>query len=115
MKTISKQNENALNHHYTLSDLIWTELGSKLNRPPYIIFERWGRSIQPHILLFDNKIEDIRPILIDYFVEKGIKFRSEINWGEISKDERFKGINPYFLSYKLNQMVLHVKRANPGI
>ena len=24
-------------------------------------------------------------------------------------------VNPFFLSYKLNQMVFHVKKANPGI
>ena len=42
-------------------------------------------------------------------------FRSEINWDEISKDERIQGISPYFLSNKLSQMVSIVKKANPGV
>ena len=115
MKTIFKQNKNALKHHYTLSDPVWTELGSQLNRLPLSIFHHWELFIKPHILLFENKIEDIRPVLIDYFVDKGIMFRSENNWSEISKDKRFRGINPYFLCYKFNQMVSVVKEATPGI
>ena len=117
MKTIFKQNENAFNHHYTLSDPIWTELGIQLNRPPRLIFDHWEVFIQPKILKFESKmeIEDIRRILIDYFVEKGIKFRSEINWGEVIKDERFKGTTPAVLSSKLRQIVYSVRKANPDI
>ena len=79
--------------------------------------EHWEVFIKPHILLFENKmeIEDIRHTLFDYFVEKGIKFRSEINWGEIVKDERFEWISPYFFYYKLSQMVGDFKKANPNI
>ena len=51
MKTIFKQNKNALKHHYTLTDPIWTELGTQLNRPPYNIFKHWEEFIQP---LFSN-------------------------------------------------------------
>ena len=115
MKTIFKLNKNALEHHYTLTDPIWTELGSQLNRLPLSIFDHWEKFIKPQIILFENKIEDIRPVLIGYFVEKGIKFRSEIYWGEVSKDKRFKGINPAFLCTKLSRMVYDVKKANPGI
>ena len=117
MKTIFKQNKNALEHHYTLTDPVWTELGDQLNRRPEIIFQHWERFNKQHLLQYENQteIEDIRPVLIGYFVEKGIKFRSEINWRDISKDKRFKGINPFFLTNKLNEMVSHVKRANPGI
>ena len=57
----------------------------------------------------------MRPILIDYFVEKGIKFRSEIIWAEVVKDKRFKGMNTVFLSNKLSYMVSHAKKANPDI
>ena len=116
MTTIFKQNENALKHHYTLTDPVWTELGDKLNRRPENIFQHWEFFIKPRILQFENKmdIEDIRPVLFEYFVEKGILFRSEINWDEVSKDRRFKGINPYFLSSKLSKMVYDVKKANPG-
>ena len=117
MKTIFKQNENALKHHYTLTDPIWTELGDQLNRPPCIIFLHWEGFIQPRILQFENKMEneDIRPVLIDYFVAKGIRFRSEINWGELVKDKRFKGTTPLFLQRKVGQMVSVVKNSNPGI
>ena len=115
METIFKQNENALKHHYIPSDPIWTELGIQLDRNPQSIFEHWERFIKPYILLFENKIEDIRPDLIDCFVEKGIMFRSEINWDEVAKDKRFKGTTSAFLRYKLKEMVGTFKRANPGI
>ena len=56
MKTIFKQNENAFNHHYTLSDPIWTELSDQLNRRPRQIFDHWEVFIQPSILQFENKM-----------------------------------------------------------
>ena len=47
---------------------------------------------------------------------KGVKFRSEINWGEIIKDKRFKGkTTPLFLSRKFADMMSGVKKANPDI
>merc|ERR1719452_106388 len=59
---------------------------------------------------------DFRPILIDYFVENGIKFRSEIKWSEIMKDERFSGVTTAkFLQAKYRGLVQNVKKANPGI
>ena len=58
---------------------------------------------------------DFRPILIDYFVENGIKFRSEIKWSEIMKDERFSATTAYFLQKKYGRLVQAFKRANPGI
>merc|ERR1712105_566163 len=96
---------------------MWTELGIQLNRHPCYIFDHWEEFIKPRILQFENKIEieDIRPVLIDYFLEKGIMFRTKVNWGEVVKDQRFKGTTPGFLSHKLAQMVSLVKKANPGI
>ena len=117
MKTIFKQNKNALKHHYTLSDPIWNELGIQLNRPPYIIFDHWKAVIKPRILQSENKIEneDFRRVLIDFFIEMGIRFRSEINWAEIVDDKRFEGMTPAVLSNRLQQMVSAVKMLNPGI
>ena len=73
--------------------------------------------MKPTILQYENKmeVEDIRPFLIDYFVENGIMLRSEINWGEVAKDKRFQGMTPRFLSRKLANMVGSFKKANPGI
>ena len=117
MNTIFKQNENALKHYYTLSDQLWTELGIQLNRRPRNIFDHWEAFIKPRIIQFENKIEikDIRPVLIDYFLEKGIMFRSETNWGEIVKDKRFKGLTPHFLQRSYCNMVGAFKKANPGV
>ena len=117
MKIIVKQNENAIKHHYTLTDPIWTEIGIQLNRCPRNIYDHWEEDIKPRILQFENKIEneDIRHVLIDYFVEKGIKIRSEIDWREIIKDERFKGTTQRVLSKKLAHMVFCVKKANPDL
>merc|ERR1719339_140376 len=81
------------------------------------IYQRWERVIRPSILMFENGMEnvDFRPILIDYFVENGIKFRSEIKWSEIMKDERFSATTAYFLQQKYGDLVRSVKRVNPGI
>ena len=115
MKTIF--NENALKCHYTRSDPNWTDLGIQLNRRPRNIFDHWEAFIKPRIIQFENKIEikDIRPVLIDYFLEKGIMFRSETNWGEIVKDKRFKGLTPHFLQRSYCNMVGAFKKANPGV
>ena len=53
--------------------------------------------------------------MIGYFVENGIMYRSEINWGEVAKDKRFHGMTSRFLSNKLKEMVGNFKRASPGI
>ena len=57
---------------------------------------------------------DFRPILIDYFVENGIKFRSEIKWSEIMKDERFIFILYIFYIHKVKTKLLedYVKIKN---
>ena len=120
MKTMVKQNESAFKHNCSLpeTDPILTELCIKLNRRPRNIYDHWERFIKPRILQFENKMEiwDIRRDLIEYFVEKGIKDRSEINWGEIIKDKRFKGkTTPLFLSRKFADMMSGVKKANPDI
>ena len=58
---------------------------------------------------------DFRPILIYYFIEKGILFRNETNWSEIVKDKRFKGTTPTFLMRLYCNLVDSVKRTTPGI
>merc|ERR1712029_885064 len=58
---------------------------------------------------------DFSPVLIDYFIEKGILFRNETNWSEIVKDERFKGTTAHYLMKIYSQLVGNFKRANPDI
>ena len=117
METFFKENENALNDHYASSDPVWYKLGSKLNRSPYNLYQHWEEVIRPQILMYHNGRHhvDFRPILIDYFIENGILFRSETNWSEIVKDKRFKGTTPSYLSRIYSHLVFAVKRTNPGI
>ena len=101
------------------SDPVWDKLGSKLNRHPYYLFQQWERMIRPRILMYENGVDhvDFRPILVDYFIEKGILFRKETNcnWSEIVKDKRFKGTTPFYLSRIYRGLVHKVKITNPGI
>ena len=75
------------------SDPVWDKLGSKLNRRPKYLFQHWEGVIRPQILMYQNGVGhvDLRPIFIDYFIEKGILFRNETNcnWSEIVKDKKF--------------------------
>ena len=117
METIFEENENALNHYFASSDPMWDKLGTKLNRRPYSLYLRWEGVIKPQVLMYQNGVDhlDFRPILIDYFIEKGILFRNETNWSEIVKDQRFKGTTPHFLQRKYCNLVSAVKKTNPGI
>ena len=117
METLFAENRNALNHHYVETDPVWDKLGSKLNRRPFYLFRHWEEVIRPQILMYENGVDhvDFRPVLIDYFIEKGILFRNETNWNEIVKDERFKGTTPRYLMGIYRDLVALVKRANPGI
>jgi len=118
MLTLFQKNKNAQNQYYVPDDIVWENLSKKLNRTPLSIYHHWEGVIRPSILMFENGMEnvDFRPILIDYFVENGIKFRSEIKWSEIMKDERFSGVTTAkFLQTKYHHLVKNFKRANPGI
>merc|ERR1711862_334446 len=117
METVFKENEDALHHHYVDTDPVWDKLGSKLNRRPNNLYYHWEGVIRPQILMYENGVDqvDFRPILIDYFIEKGILFRNETNWSEIVKDERFKGTTPRYLMKIYSQLVGNFKRANPDI
>jgi len=53
--------------------------------------------------------------MIDYFVENNIKYRNETNWGEVMKDDRFKGTTPFFLQRHYCDLVMKVKKKYPGI
>jgi len=99
-------------------DIVWENLSKILHRTPRNIHDHWEDVIRPSILKFENGMEnvDFRRILIDYFVENGITFRSEIKWSEIMKDERFSGVTTArFLQAKYADLVNRVKKANPGI
>ena len=118
MLTLFQKNKNAQNQYYVQDDIVWENLSKKLNRTPHNIYKHWENVIRPSILMFENGMEnvDLRPILIDYFVANGIKFRSEIKWSEVMKDERFSGVTTaHFLQMKYKGLVYSVKRANPGI
>ena len=113
-----QKNKNAQNQYYVPDDIVWKNLSKKLHRTPLNIYYHWEGVIRPSILMFENGMEnvDFRPILIDYFVENGIKFRSDIKWSEIMKDERFSGVTTAsFLQQKYGDLVRNVKKANPGI
>ena len=117
MLTLFQKNKNAQNQYYVPDDIVWENLGKKLHRTPVKIHRHWEEVIRPYILMFENGMEnvDFRPILIDYFVENGIKFRSEIKWSEVMEDERFSATTAYFLQLKYGHLVTAFKKANPGI
>ena len=118
MLTLSKENTNLQNQYCVPDDIVWENLSKKLNRTPLSIYHHWEGVIRPSILMFENGMEnvDFRPILIDYFVENGIKFRSEIKWSEIMEDDRFSGMTTAkSLQMKYGVVVRAFKRANPGI
>ena len=117
MNSIFQDNKDALNHSYLTSDPVWDKIGRKLNRNPFGILHHWEAVIRAILLSYENGKEnvDFRPILIDYFIEKGIMFRNETNWSEVMEDERFKGTTPLFLQRQYCNMVGQVKRKDPNI
>ena len=118
MLALFQKNKNAQNQYSVQDDIVWENLSKILHRTPHNIYKHWEGVIRPYILMFENGMEnvDFRPILIDYLVENGIKFRSEIKWSEIMKDERFSGVTTAtFLQTKYSNLVNSVKNANPGI
>ena len=52
--------------------------------------------------------------MIDYFVEN-IKFRSETNWDDVMKDERFKGTTANIIQRQYCDLVWKVNKKYPGI
>ena len=117
MKTIFQDKKDALEHDITFSDPIWDKLDKKLNRRHQSLFNHWEGVIKPQILLFENgrDYEDIRHVLIEYFVDNGIRFRNETNWSEIVKDEIFKGTTPPYLQRRYSNLLTAFKKKNPGI
>ena len=117
MQIIFHENKNALNHYFASTDPLWEKLSTRLDRRSLSLFLHWEGIIRPQILMFENGMEnvDIRPILIDYFVEKGINFRNESDWKDISDDVRFRWTTPYYLQRTYSNLLCNFKKANPGL
>ena len=117
MQIIFKENKNAQHHYYSPYDQVWVKLSTKLNRGPFNIFLHWEGMMRPHILMFEHGLEnvDFRPILVDYCVDNNIMYRNETNWSEIGKDARFSATTAYYLQKLYNNLVVAVKKTNPGM
>ena len=117
MTAVFQDDKDALNQLSVPSDPFWNRLGKKLNRRPFNVHQHWELVIKSALLLYEHKKEnvDFRPIMIDYFVENNIKYRNETSWGEVMKDDRFKGTTPLLLQRHYCDLVMKVKKKYPGI
>ena len=117
MQMLFKENKKALHHYFSPNDQVWVKLSTKLNRGPFNIFLHWEGMMRPHILMFEHGLEnvDFRPILVDYCVDNNIMYRNETNWSEIGKDARFSATTAYYLQKLYNNLVVAVKKTNPGM
>ena len=117
MTAVFQDDKDALNQLSVPSDPLWNRLGKKLNRRPFNVYQHWELVIKSALLLYEHKKEnvDFRPIMMDYFVENNIKYRNETNWGDVMKDDRFKGTTTMILQRHYCDLVMKVKKKYPGI
>ena len=117
LTAVFQDKKDALDQSYLPSDPLWDQLGRKLNRQPFGIYQHWEMVIRANLLLYEHGMEnvDFRAILVDYFIEKNIQFRNETNWSAIMEDERFKGTTPFYLQRQYCNLVGKVRKKYPEI
>ena len=88
LQTVSMKHKSFLgNDSPGRADAVWDELGEKLGRTPYSVYQHWILVIHSHLTMLENGVQDVdfRERLVKYFVDNGILYPQDVDWGKISR------------------------------
>jgi len=85
---------------------VFLKLGTKLDRKPCSLYKHWKRV--EHMLTRHQAGTldvDFSDRIVHYMVKNGLKYRQDVNWGEMTNLPEFRGTTTTFLMYEYHRMV----------
>jgi len=96
----------------TITEEDWKMIGGKLERYSRNVYLHWNVVLKPMLLRHHAGIVnvDIREALINYLVEKNMKYAQDVDWVEVAKLPEFACTTPAYLRFKYQNMQTHTGR-----
>ena len=93
----------------TITEEDWKMIGGKLERYSWNVYVHWNIALKPILLRHHVGIVnvDIKEALINYLVEKNIKYAQDVDWEEVAKLPEFVGTTPTYLQRTYGSMQTH--------
>merc|ERR1719483_765826 len=105
-------NRNILEDDGTVTEEDWRMIGGKLERYYASVYGHWNFVLKPMLLRHHAGTAhvDIREALINYLVEKNMKYAQDVDWEEVAKLPEFVGTTPKYLQRSYGHMQTHTGR-----
>jgi len=99
LREVFAVNRNILEDDGTVTEEDWRMIGGKLERYYASVYGHWNRVLKPMLLRHHAGTAhvDIREALINYLVEKNMKYAQDVDWEEVAKLPEFVGTTPAYL------------------
>jgi len=111
LREVFAVNRNILEDDGTVTEEDWRMIGGKLERYYASVYGHWNRVLKPMLLRHHAGTAhvDIREALINYLVEKNMKYAQDVDWEEVAKLPEFAGTTRAYL-----RMIYRDMQANTG-
>jgi len=109
LREVFAVNRNILEDDGTVTEEDWRMIGGKLERYYKSVYEHWNFVLTPMLLRHHAGTThvDIREALINYLVEKNMKYAQDVDWEEVAKLPEFVGTTPLYLQMTYSGMQSH--------
>jgi len=96
----------------TRSDVIFKEIAKTFGRHMISLRNHWEAYLKPLLLQFHAGTVnlDVRRPLVNYFLEKNIRYRQEAKWSELLNYSHFEGHTERSLSTIFSTIVINIQR-----
>jgi len=113
MDHLFEVNKRALfdEENISITSKVWVQLADYLNRPVVNVFDHWLGRVQPFLRRYEAGVLDVdfRIPLLEYCIMNDIKYPQNANWLKISKEPKFVGTTPYYLSLIYKNIRINAK------
>jgi len=99
LREVFAVNRNILEDDGTVTEEDWRMIGGKLERYYRSVYIHWNYVLKPMLERHHAGTAhvDIREALINYLVEKNMKYAQDVDWKEVAKLPEFVGTTPKYL------------------
>merc|ERR1719483_1080517 len=106
LREVFAVHRNILEDDGTVTEQDWRMIGGKLERDYASVYEHWKFVLTPMLLRHHAGTThvDIKEALINYLVEKNMKYAQDVDWEEVAKLPEFAGTTPAYLQKTYRNM-----------
>jgi len=92
-------------------------IGKKLNRSGTTVYNHWKNEVEPMLKKYHagSPEIDLKSVLIQHLLDKGMNYTQEVNWKELVKDTKFAGTTPALLRRTYQNLRSNTKKKYPEL